>query len=159
MKNSQTEIIIESWKSFQNLSGKYADISWKLKTLSIGFWGTVIGYAYTKIVPEIYLVSLVILLLFLLIESGYKVLEYQCINKTIDLSKVLKQLLVEEEKLKFPERGVSSDLIQPKFKDYLELFALKRWLFWSPYIFLAILSIILFIYFKGSMVVFSGICG
>lgn len=148
MKDKQKEILIEAWKMYQNLAKNFGENSWKIKTLIIGFWSTIIAYGYKNSDEVIYLFSILIVIMFFFIDWGMKTVQYKYINKSIEIEKGINDYLSNSDNLRIPNNGVSTNIETIKIKDYLSLLKFKRWRFWSLYLCMIIISISIFCYSK-----------
>ncbi|WP_028856014.1 OmpA family protein [Psychrilyobacter atlanticus] len=146
MKDKQKEILIEAWKMYQNLAKGFGENSWKIKTLGIGFWSTVIAYGYKNSDAIIYLFSILIVVMFFFIDCGMKTLQYKYIKKSIEVEKGINDYLVGSDSLSFPSNGISTNVEAIQREDYIFLIKLRSWRFWIQYLCMALISIFMLTY-------------
>lgn len=144
MNDKTFELLVITWEMYQNLAKGFGDSCWKIRSVAVGFWATIIGYAYKQkdIIPMYF--SIFILAIFFLLEAGMKRLEYKYIKKSLEVENCLNGILVGDE-LALPSSGISTNIETPSIHDFFDLLRIKRWMFWIPYLSLVIFSI-LFIY-------------
>lgn len=140
MNDTKIEILIKSWEIFQNLSKGFGENSWKIRTMGVGFWATVVAYGYKEDNVTMYYVAIGILLIFHLMECGTKIMQNKYIMKSIEIEKSINDIL-DDAFLKTPKNGISTNISNPNMKDFFSLYTYKRWMFWFPYLVLLILSI------------------
>ncbi len=143
MKENQINILIKAWEMYQNLAKGLGESSWKIKTIGIGFWSAIVAYSYKENDNNIYFLSILIVILFFFIESGMRRLQYKYIEKSIEIEKSINDYLVEEDEIRLPSKGITTNVEVPDCKDFFNLFRLKRWIFWFPYLVLLLSSILL----------------
>lgn len=142
MTDKQIDILKSSWEMYQNLAKGFAENCWKIKTVGIGFWSAIISYGYKNNNILMFYFSIFIVIIFFLMESGMRRLQYKYISKSIQVEKTINDFLVGAEPI-LPEDGISTNIDVPSIKDFLNLLRLRRWMFWSPYLSLLIISIAL----------------
>jgi len=144
MDRDRLDVVLETWKLYQGLATSFGDNCWKIKTLGIGFWSAVVAYGYQNGDRIVYFYSGILILLFFIIESGIRRIQYKYIQKSVEIEKVLNDFLVEEEEIDYPDNGISTNIDIPDLNDFKDLFRLKSWMFWLPYLILMGCSIILY---------------
>ena len=139
MNDKSFELLGKAWEMYQNLAKGFGDNCWKIRSIGVGFWATIIGFAYKQndIFPVYF--SILILFMFFFLESGMKRLQYKYIDKSIEVEKTLNGILVGDE-LDLPGSGISTNIETPTIREFFELFRIKKWML--PYLFLFIVSII-----------------
>lgn len=141
MNDNKINVLIKAWETYQNLIKGFGENAWKIRATGIGFWSAIMGYGYKNSDSKVYLFSLIIIILFLFLEAGMKQLQNKYINKSIKIEKSINDFLLDDN-VKFPSNGISTNIDTPSFKDFLNLFRLKRWLFWLPYLSLLIVTFV-----------------
>lgn len=141
MTPEQLSILIKSWELFQNLAKGFGENSWKIRSVSIGFWATILAFAYKKSDPLVIYASIVILIPFFFLEAGTRIFQNKYIEKSVELERTLNDYLVCDDSPRLPKYGITTNIDQPNFKDFFQLFKLKKWMFWFPYLLLIIMSI------------------
>lgn len=131
---------------YQNLVQRFEDSCWKIKSLGGGFWSVLISFGYKENESIIYLFSLVILIIFLLIESGIKIIQYKYIKKSLETENTLNEYLIGEKEPKLPNSGISTNIKTPEISDFFKLFLIKRWLFWLPYLSMFLISFFMYLF-------------
>lgn len=147
MKDKTYELLIKSWEMNQSLAKGFGDSCWKIKSIGIGFWSTILGYSYKQsdILPLWF--AVLIIFLFFTLETGLKRLQYKYIYKSLEVEESLNDILVGDDP-RLPDTGISTNIEIPKLNDFIELFRLKRWMFWMPYLVMFIFNIIIIVYFS-----------
>lgn len=139
MNDNKINVLIKAWETYQNLAKGFGENAWKIRATGIGFWSAIMGYGYKNGDNKVYLFSLVIVFLFLFLEAGMKQFQYKYISKSISIEKSINDFLLDDN-VKLPTNGISTNVATPSIKDFLNLFRLKRWLFWLPYLALLIVT-------------------
>lgn len=140
MNENRIQVLIKAWETFQNLSKGFGENAWKIRTMGIGFWAAIIAYGFKNKNESMYYLALMIILIFLLLEAGIRLLQQKYIEKSIEMEKSINDYLVGAE-IQIPDDGISTNVITPTVIDLLKLFKIKRWMFWFPYFLLIIVSI------------------
>jgi hypothetical protein len=143
---NKISIIIKAWETYQNLAKGFGDNVWKIRTSGIGFWAATIGYGYKNDDKNIIIFSLIIILMFLILEGGAKQLQVKYIQKSIAIERTLNDILVGEDEWTLPNNGVSTNFQISPIKDTLDLFKFRRWGFWLPYLVLVTITLAIHIY-------------
>lgn len=141
MNENKISVLIKAWETYQNLAKGFGESAWKIRTVGIGFWAAIMGYGYKNHDSKVYLFSLIIVILFLFLETGMKQLQYKYITKSINIEKSINDFLIDDN-VQLPSNGISTNIITPSIQDFLKMFRLKRWLFWLPYLILLIITFI-----------------
>ncbi|TQR14750.1 hypothetical protein [Psychrobacillus soli] len=139
MNEDKINVLIKAWETYQNLAKGFGENAWKIRAIGIGFWSAIMGYGYKNDDSKVYLFSLIIVVLFLFLETGMKQLQYKYINKSINIEKSINDFLLGDN-VKFPTNGISTNIATPSIIDFLNMFRLKRWMFWLPYLVLLIVT-------------------
>lgn len=140
MSDEKINILIKAWETYQNLAKGFGESCWKVRSIGIGFWAAIIGYGYENSDRNVYFFSIVIIIMFFILEIGLRRLQYKYINKSIEIEKTINDYLVDSD-LVLPNRGISTNFEVPSLYDILNLFRIKRWLFWFPYLILVLLTL------------------
>lgn len=140
------DILLKSWELVQNLISSYGILSNKIQLWGLGGWAILIFYSYKEKDIVIAIFAIFIIIILILIEARIKQMEYAYIEKSLEIEKVLNDILVEDPSPILPDRGISTNIDTPSFKDFKKLFIPKRWLFWGPYIGVFIITILLIIF-------------
>ncbi|GIO56903.1 hypothetical protein [Paenibacillus cineris] len=140
MNDNIIQVLVKAWESFQNLSKGFGENAWKVRTMGIGFWAAIIAYGYKNKNGSMYLIALMIILIFLLLEAGMRILQNKYIEKSIEMERSINDYLVGAE-IQIPKDGISTNVLTPTVVDLLKLFQPKRWMFWLPYLLLVLASI------------------
>lgn len=132
MNNENKDIILKSWEVYQNLIKSMSDSMWKIKSIYFTIITTFITYAYVNNITFLYLVLIVISILFFLLESWYKILEFKFMKKSHAIETTLEDIIVDEENPRFPD-SLKTSTESITFKQLFDLLAIKRIIFWLPY--------------------------
>ena len=145
MNDREFQLLIKAWEMYQELAKGFGDSCWKIRSIAVGFWSAIIGFAYKEkdIVPMYF--SILILAMFFLLEIGTKCMQYKYIKKSLEVEKSLNGVLVGED-LSLPSSGITTNIDTPTILELFDLFRLKRWMFWSPYLFLVTVSIFIIVF-------------
>jgi len=141
--DNKVNVLIKAWETYQNLSKGFGENSWKIRTVCIGFWSAIIAYGYQNGDKKVYIFSLLIIIMFLILDIGIKQLQDKYIERSIEIEKTINDYLVGDEML-LPNNGISTNVSDPKLRDFVMLFRLKRWRFWYPYLILVIASLTIY---------------
>ncbi|MET3697011.1 hypothetical protein SAMN05877753_101411 [Bacillus oleivorans] len=140
---NRVNILIKAWETYQNLSKGFSENSWKIRTTGIGFWAATVAYGYKNNDNNIYVFSILIILMFFILEAGMRQLQYKYIDRSIEIEKTINDYLVGDD-LILPNEGISTNVSTPTTTDFFLLFRLRRWRFWFPYLILICASVLLF---------------
>jgi hypothetical protein len=146
MKSDSVTIALSAWNEYQLLIRSSGDAMWKIRTAFYAVASALVAAGYSSDSAVIYSAVPFIALLFLLLEGGHKRIQIQYIRKSLDIERTLTDFLVDEPSPYLPGEGISTSLSTPTARDLLELFSLKRFLFWFPYLAVSTLSVLLYIY-------------
>ncbi len=136
---SQLEILIKAWETMQALAKGNGETAWRIRAWGVSVWSALMTYAYKHHSPEIIYIAIITLAVLFLIEAAVKQLQYKFIQRSIEIEFSLKSIL-EGGEFMLPDNGISTNIEIPNLKDFIDLFQLKRWIFWFPYSCLAIFS-------------------
>jgi hypothetical protein len=142
MDENRISILIKAWETYQNLSKGFGENSWKIRTIGVGFWAATIAYGYKKHDSTILWLSFLIIFMFFTLEARMRQLQQKYIEKSIEIEASINDYLVGDE-VQLPGEGISTNIQNPSYLDFLKLFKGKRFLFWFPYVLLVGASIIL----------------
>jgi len=140
-KADTTQILIKGWETLQSLAKANGESAWNLRAWGISVWSALFAYAYTSNKGEIVIVAIVTLFAVFLIELAIRQIQYQYIEKSLDIEKSINSILVGEEP-SIPEGGISTNIETPTMYGFFKLLAAKRWLIWFPYLLLIAFSFI-----------------
>ncbi|MCT4621577.1 MAG: hypothetical protein N4A62_19590 [Marinisporobacter sp.] len=143
MEPGKIDVLVSAWKMYQNLAKGLGDNCWKIRTAGIGFWATIIGYGYKNNDNIVYGFSLIILFMFFILEAGTKRIQYKYIEKSIAIEKSINDFLVGEEEILLPNDGITTSIDIPNVKDFVNLFKIRRILFWFPYVMLTVITLVI----------------
>lgn len=135
------QILIKGWETLQSLAKANADSAWNLRAWGISVWSALVAYAYTSQKHEVVFVAIVTLISVFLVELAIRQIQYQYIKKSIAIERSINAILVGETP-HLPEGGISTNIETPDWRDLMDLFRLKRWLIWLPYLLLASFSLL-----------------
>jgi hypothetical protein len=82
-------------------------------------------------------------ILFFILESGYRRLQDQYIEKSIQIELTLNDFIANEEIPRFPN-SIGTDINTPSLSQLIQLFKLKRIILWLPYLVIFGVPIVLF---------------
>jgi hypothetical protein len=140
MNDDRINVITKAWETYQNLAKGFGENCWKIRSTGLGFWAAIIGYGYKNNDKNVYTFSLLVIVMFFILEVGMRQLQDKYIKKSIEIEKSINDYLVGAE-LSLPNDGISTNIEVPSICDFLNLLRLKKWLFWLPYLFLVLLTI------------------
>lgn len=138
--NDNRDIALKAWEIYQNLAKGMGESAWKIRSVCISLSTVIIAYSHTSASHLLYLLVSVLSVLFLVMESGYRRLQDQYIEKSNDIELTLDDFIANEPDPRFPE-SIGTDVSTPSFKHLLSLFQIKRIIFWMPYLALFIVPI------------------
>lgn len=142
-ENDNRDVALKAWEIYQNLAKGMGESAWKIRSVCFTLNAALVAYSYTSSAPLLYLVASVLSVMFFLMESGYRRLQDQYIEKSIAIELTLNDFIANESDPRFPE-SIGTDLSIPSFDKFIKLFALKRIIFWMPYIVIFFAPIILY---------------
>lgn len=141
--NDSLQIVIKAWETFQSLARLNGEMAWKVRIWGISIWCALIAYGFKEQQQFIAFIALLEIVVIFLIEIGIRQVQYQYIEKSIEIESTLNSLLVGDE-MELPERGISTNIDTPTYGDLLALLKIKRWLIWLPYVLLFLFTLIAF---------------
>lgn len=139
------DIALKTWEIYQGLIKGMGESAWKIRSVCLATSAALIAYTYNSSSPVLYLIVSVLAILFMMLESGYRRLQDQYIEKSYLIELTLNDFIANEELPRFPD-SIGTDVDTPTFKQLVNLFRLKRIIFWLPYLFLFIVPILLWKY-------------
>lgn len=143
MTDRTLSIALAAWNQYQILAQNASNTTWKVRAAFYAVSVALFATGYSSGDGLTYLCAPVVAALFLLLESGYKRLEMQYIRKSLEIERTLTDLLVDEPTPYLPTEGISTSLSTPTVRDLGALFALKRFLFWAPYLAVGLAGVVL----------------
>jgi hypothetical protein len=140
--DNNKDIALKAWDIYQNLAKGMGESAWKIRSVCFATSTALIAYAYNSCSPALYLLVSAITVLFMMLESGYRRLQDQYIEKSDLIELTLNDFIANEEHPRFPD-SIGTDVDTPSPTHLLELFKLKRVVFWLPYFLLFVIPILL----------------
>ncbi|WP_278399951.1 hypothetical protein [Stutzerimonas kunmingensis] len=138
------DIALKAWEVYQGLAKGMGESAWKIRAVYFATSAALIAYTYNSSSPILYLLASVLCVLFFVLESGYRRLQDQYIEKSIAIERTLNDFIANDDRPEFPE-SIGTDVDTPRVTDLLKLLALKRIIFWLPYFVLFLLTLVLFV--------------
>jgi hypothetical protein len=139
------DIALQAWEIYQGLIKGMGESAWKIRSVCIATSVALMAYTYNSSSPFLYLLVPVLAILFMTLESGYRRLQDQYIEKSNLIELTLNDFIANEEFPRFPD-SIGTDVYTPTLTQLLNLFKPKRIIFWLPYLFLFIIPILLWKY-------------
>jgi hypothetical protein len=143
MAEKNKDIALKSWEVYQQLAKGMGESAWKIRSVCFATSTGLIAYTYNTSSPLLYILAVIVCLFFFLLESGYRRLEDQYIEKSIAIERTLNDFIAGDENPTFPE-SIGTDVDTPSLRGLFRLLALKRIIFWLPYLVLFLLPLVLF---------------
>lgn len=137
------DIALKAWEMYQGLAKGMGESAWKIRSICFALSAGVISYGYTSGDKELFLVSSFFSVIFMMLESGFRRLQDQYIEKSNDIEITINDYIAGEEFPRFPN-SIGTDVDTPQFQDFCKLFHLKRFMFWLPYLLLFLVPILLY---------------
>lgn len=144
MSEKNKDIALKAWEVYQGLAKGMGESAWKIRSICFAMTAGLIAYTYNSSSPILYLLASVLCVLFFVLESGYRRLQDQYIEKSITIERTLNDFIANDEHPTFPE-SIGTDVDTPSWSGLTKLLALKRIIFWLPYLVLFFLPIALFL--------------
>lgn len=144
MTEDNKDIALKAWDVYQNLAKGMGESAWKIRSICFATSGALLAYSYNSSSPELYLLISALAILFFILESGYRRLQDQYIEKSIQIELTLNDFVANEENPRFPN-SIGTDVDTPSWCQLLQLFRLKRIIFWLPYLIIFAAPIVLFL--------------
>jgi len=138
------DIALKAWKVYQELAKGMGESAWQIRSIYFATAAGLIAYTYNSSSPILYLLVSILCLLFFVIESGYRRLQDQYIEKSMAIERTLNDFIANDEHPRFPQ-SIGTDVDTPSFKSLIKLFELKRIIFWLPYLVFFFLPVVLFL--------------
>ena len=126
------DIALKAWDVYQGLAKGMGESAWKIRSVFFALSTAVISFAYTSVSPYLYLLVSALAVLFMFLESGYRRLQDQYIEKSNQIELTLNDYIAGEKSPRFPE-SIGTDVETPNLEHLIQLFCLKRAIFWVPY--------------------------
>jgi hypothetical protein len=144
MDNSERnkDIALKAWEIHQGLAKGMGESAWKIRSLCFATSAALIAYTYNSSSPALYLLVSALAVLFMMLESGYRRLQDQYIEKSNLIELTLNDFIAHEDHPRFPD-SIGTDVNTPSVTHLAELFKLKRVVFWLPYILIFVVPILL----------------
>ena len=143
MNEKNKDIALKAWEVYQILSKEMGESAWKIRSVYFATSAGIIAYTYNSSSSLLYLLANIVCIFFFLLESGYRRLQDQYIEKSIAIERTLNYFIADERHPRFPE-SIGTDVNTPNFGDSVKLLALKRIIFWLPYLVMFVFTLILF---------------
>jgi len=145
VNSEKITIISQAWETYQNIISMHGETTWKIRTIGLGFWAAMIAYGYQNSDKFVFVFSIIVIVLFLIIEAGVRQLQNKYIHKSIEIERALNDYIAGEKEMRMPSDGISTDIEIPDIGDLWALFQVKRWMFWFPYLIMLVSSLIMII--------------
>jgi hypothetical protein len=137
------DLVLKTWEVYQGLVQGLGETCWKIRSIFYTTSSAVIAYGFVHSISFLYFVAAVLSVIFYVLEAGYKQIQDQYIVKSAQIERTLNDLLVNEAHPFIAERGISTAIKTPTSRGYLKQLRLRRWLFWGPYVFIFVCSLVL----------------
>jgi len=137
------DIALKAWEVYQSLAKGMGESAWKIRSVYFATSAGLIAFTYNSSSTLLYLLVSLLCVLFFVLESGYRRLQDQYIEKSLTIEHTLNDFIANEEHPRFPN-SIGTDVDTPSWESLLKLLAIKRIIFWLPYLVLFLLSLILF---------------
>ena len=144
MSEKNKDIALKAWKVYQELAKGMGESAWQIRSIYFATAAGLIAYTYNSSSPILYLLVSILCLLFFVIESGYRRLQDQYIEKSMAIERTLNDFIANDEHPRFAQ-SIGTDVDTPSFKSLIKLFELKRIIFWLPYLVFFFLPVVLFL--------------
>lgn len=139
------DIALKAWEVYQGLAKGMGESAWKIRSICLAITSALIAYTYNSSAPLLYVLVSLICVLFFVLESGYRRLQDQYIEKSIAIERTLNDFIANDDHPTFPQ-SIGTDVDTPTFTALLKLLAVKRIIFWLPYLVLFLLPVVLYIF-------------
>jgi hypothetical protein len=139
------EIILKTWEVYQGLVQGMGDTCWKLRSLFYTASSALIAYGFVHSITVPYVLVTVLSIIFFLLEAGYKDIQNQYIQKSLEIERTLNDLLVNEPEPFIPPGGISTSIAKLSMWRYRNQLRMRKILFWGPYFLFLIVSLILWL--------------
>jgi hypothetical protein len=139
------DIALKAWDIYQGLAKGMGESAWKIRSVFFTISAAIISFVYTSDAPFLYILVSALSVLFLFLESGYRRMQDQYIEKSNEIELTLNDYIAGEECPRFPE-SIGTDVETPDFDQLIQMFHLKRAIFWVPYTVLFIVPVLLFLF-------------
>jgi hypothetical protein len=136
------DIALKAWDIYQGLAKGMGESAWKIRSVCFATSAALIAYTYNSSSPALYLLVSALAVLFMMLESGYRRLQDQYIEKSNLIELTLNDFIANEERPRFPD-SIGTDVNTPSPTHLLKLFKPKRVVFWLPYLLLFVVPILL----------------
>jgi len=138
---SQIKILIKAWETMQALAKGNGETAWRIRAWAVTLWSATMAYAYKNQAPAIIYIAVIALVVLFFIEAAVRQIQYKYIQKSIEVETSLKSIL-EGGNFELPDNGITTNIDTPNVVNFLNLFQLRRWIFWFPYLLLVISSLL-----------------
>ena len=143
MVETNKDIALKAWDVYQGLAKGMGESAWKIRSIFFATSAALLAYSYNSSVPELYVLISVLSILFFILESGYRRLQDQYIEKSLQIEITLNDFVANDEHPRFPE-SIGTDVDTPSWQQLMQLLRLKRIIFWLPYLLILVAPIILY---------------
>jgi len=144
VSDNNKDIALKAWEVYQGLAKGMGESAWQIRSTYFVTVTGLLAYTYNSSSPLLYLLAPVLCVLFFVLESGYRRLQDQYIEKSMSIEHTLNDFIANDKHPTFPE-SIGTDVDTPTWNALIKLLALKRIIFWMPYLVLFILPVLLFI--------------
>jgi hypothetical protein len=138
---SQLAILLKAWETMQGLAKGNGETAWRVRAWGISMWAALLAYAYQNKSPQVIYLAIVAVVVLFFLEAAAKQIQYKFIQRSIEIESSLDSIIKGGE-FELPDNGISTDISIPTPLDFLQLFQLKRWAFWFPYLALIVASML-----------------
>lgn len=145
MAENNKDIALKAWEVYQGLAKGMGESAWKIRSICFAMTSALIAYSYNSAAPLLYILASFVCVLFFVLESGYRRLQDQYIEKSISIERTLNDFIANDDHPTFPE-SIGTDVDTPSFTRLLRLLAIKRIIFWLPYLVLFLLPVALYVF-------------
>lgn len=139
------DIVLKAWETYQTLVSGMGETCWKIRSLFYTSSSALIAYGFVHSITLPYMLVTGLSLVFFLLEAGYKDIQNQYIQKSLEIERTLTDLLVNEPNPFIPPEGISTSIAKLTPWRYRNQLRMKKILFWGPYLVFAIGSIVLWL--------------
>ncbi len=145
MAENNKDIALKAWEVYQGLAKGMGESAWRIRSICFAMTSALIAYTYNSSAPLLYILASFVCVLFFVLEAGYRRLQDQYIEKSISIERTLNDFIANDDHPVFPE-SIGTDVDTPTFAGLLKLLAVKRIIFWLPYLILFLLPIALYVF-------------
>jgi hypothetical protein len=145
VSENNKDIALKAWEVYQGLAKGMGESEWRIRSICFAMTSALIAYTYNSASPLLYILASFVCVLFFVLESGYRRLQDQYIEKSIAIERTLNDFIANDDHPVFPE-SIGTDVDTPSFAGLLKMLEVKRIIFWLPYLILFLLPIALYVF-------------